>query len=121
MAERPGGDHSDESALLRAFGTGRDQLLRSGGESEVFALDHDRVLRLYRSRHEAPQRTAAQLRGLYESWRGIDIGIELPAIIDAGSAVALLYRRSAVLRPELLQLAAGRRYGPAASGAGQLS
>jgi putative membrane protein len=71
-----------EAELLAALGTGRDQLLGSGGESEVFALDHDRVLRLYRTRHEAPRHTAAQLRTLYDSWRGIDIGIELPLIIE---------------------------------------
>jgi putative membrane protein len=77
-------DHEGEAELLATFGTRRDQLLGSGGESEVFALDHDRVFRLYRSRHEAPRRTAVQLRGLYESWRGTEIGIELPLIIDAG-------------------------------------
>jgi putative membrane protein len=80
-----------EAELLTAFGTGRDQLLGSGGESEVFALDHDRVLRLYRSRHEAPRRTAAQLTALYQSWRGIDIGIELPLIIDMGERNGCLY------------------------------
>jgi putative membrane protein len=77
-------DHSGDNGLLRAFGTSRDQLLGSGGESEVFAVDHERVLRLYRSRHEAPQRTGAQLQALYESWRGVDIGIELPLIIEVG-------------------------------------
>jgi putative membrane protein len=80
-----------EAELLSAFGTGRDQLLGSGGESEVFALDHDRVLRLYRSRHEAPRHTASQLRALYESWRGIDIGIELPLIIDMGESSGRFY------------------------------
>ncbi|HEU4907733.1 MAG TPA: PH domain-containing protein, partial [Propionibacteriaceae bacterium] len=80
----PADDHQSEHHLLAAFGTGRDHLLGSGGESEVFALDHDRVLRLYRARHERPQHTAAQLRSLYDSWRDIDIGIELPMIIDMG-------------------------------------
>jgi putative membrane protein len=75
-------DHEGEAELLAAFGTGRDQLIGSGGESEVFALDQDRVLRIYRSRHEAPRRTAAQLYALYESWRRIDIGIELPLIME---------------------------------------
>ena len=84
-------DHSGDNGLLRAFGTSRDQLLGSGGESEVFAVDHERVLRLYRSRHEAPQRTAAQLQALYESWRGVDIGIELPLIIDAGEREGRFY------------------------------
>ena len=51
----PNDDHEGEADLLAAFGTRRDQLLGSGGESEVFALDHDRVLRLYRE----PARGAA--------------------------------------------------------------
>ena len=77
-------DHQGEAELLVAFGTGRDQLLGSGGESEVFAIDHERVLRLYRSRHEAPRRTAAQLQALYRSWAGCDIGLELPMILEWG-------------------------------------
>ena len=84
-------DHEGEAELLAALGTRRDQLIGSGGESEVFAVDHDRVLRLYRSRHEAPKRTAGQLRGLYESWRGTEIGIELPLIIDAGERNGRFY------------------------------
>jgi putative membrane protein len=70
--------------VLAAFGTGRDQLLGAGGESEVFAIDHERVLRLYRSRHEAPRRTAAQLHALYQTWAGSDIGLELPMVLDMG-------------------------------------
>jgi len=77
-------DHEGDAELLARFGIGRDQLLGSGGESEVFALDHERVLRLYRSRHEAPRQTAAQLRSLYASWHGIDIGVELPMIMETG-------------------------------------
>ena len=77
-------DHQGEAALLAAFGTGRDQLLGSGGESEVFGIDHERVLRLYRSRHEAPRRTATQLQALYQHWSGSDIGLELPLIIEVG-------------------------------------
>ena len=50
----------------------------------MYALDHDRVLRLYRSRHEAPRRTAAQLRALYQTWSGVDIGLELPLILEMG-------------------------------------
>jgi putative membrane protein len=79
-----GDDHEDDAELLARFGIGPDQLLGSGGESEVFALDHERVLRLYRSRHEAPRQTAAQLRSLYASWHGIDIGVELPMIMATG-------------------------------------
>gem|GEM_PF-304356 len=86
-----GDDHQGETKLLASFGTGRDQLLGWGGESEVFALDHDRVLRLYRSRHEAPRRTAAQLKDLYGSWRAVDIGIELPMIMELGERDGRFY------------------------------
>jgi putative membrane protein len=78
------GDHQGAAELLSIFGIGRDQLLGAGGESEVFAIDHERVLRLYRSRHEAPRRTAAQLHDLYQTWAGSDIGLELPVILDMG-------------------------------------
>ena len=77
-------DDAGEGAVLVAFGIGPDQLLGSGGESKVFALDHERVLRLYRTRHEAPEQTAYQLRALYQTWQHADIGIEVPMIIDVG-------------------------------------
>ena len=77
-------DHAGEAELLATFGTSRDRLLGAGGESEVFALDEERVLRLYRARHEAAKQTSAQLRPLYQSWAGTEIGIEVPLIIEAG-------------------------------------
>jgi putative membrane protein len=86
-----GDDHQAGAQLLASFGTGREQLLGWGGESEVFAVDHDRVLRLYRDRHEAPRRTAAQLKELYQSWHGIEIGIELPTIIEMGERDGRFY------------------------------
>jgi putative membrane protein len=77
-------DHAADEALLAQFGTSRERLLGGGGESEIFALDDQRVLRLYRQRHEAPQQTITQLRALYASWADSDVGIELPLIIEAG-------------------------------------
>jgi len=77
-------DHAGEPELLATFGTSRDRLLGAGGESEVFALDEQRVLRLYRARHEAARQTSAQLRSLYRSWTGAEIGIEVPLIIEVG-------------------------------------
>ena len=60
----------------------------SGGESEVFALDEGRVLRLYRSTHEAPALTAAQLRRLYDLWAATPpsgpVPFQVPRILDAG-------------------------------------
>jgi putative membrane protein len=77
-------DHAGEAALLASFGTGRDRLLGAGGESEVFALDDSRVLRLYRQRHEAPRQTIAQLQSLYALWADADISLELPMILEIG-------------------------------------
>ena len=77
-------DHAGEAALLAEFGTSRDRLLGAGGESEVFGLDEERVLRLYRSRHEAPEPTISQLRALYGMWARTDVGIEVPLILDSG-------------------------------------
>lgn len=75
----------DEAALLAAFGTDRSALLGAGSESEVFALsDPERVLRLYRSGHEAPDLTSGQLRSLYDFWRGTDVGVEVPLIWQTG-------------------------------------
>jgi putative membrane protein len=73
-----------EAEVLEAFGTNRNQLVGAGSESEVFALDEHRVLRLYRRRHEAPQQTAAQLQGLYAHWSGVDVGLEVPSTLQIG-------------------------------------
>ena len=80
-------DHGDQ-AVLAAFGIDRARLIGAGGESEVFALDDQRVLRLYRSTHEAPVVTSEQLRGLYGLWATSPateaIPLELPRILEAG-------------------------------------
>ena len=76
---------SGEDALLASFGTARERLIGSGGESEVFALDEQRVLRLYRSRHEAPLRVGHPTpRALPGTGTGVDVGIEVPSILDVG-------------------------------------
>ncbi len=77
--------------VLAAYGVGRDQLIGSGGESEVYALDEERVLRLYRGRPEAAAGPAAQLRGLYDSWSATDIGIEVPRILDSGERAGQVF------------------------------
>ncbi|GAA1827774.1 PH domain-containing protein [Microlunatus capsulatus] len=78
-------EREGEAEVLTAFGTTRDQLLGAGSESEVFALDEERVLRLYRGRHEAPQQTAAQLELLYRHWAGVDVGLEVPLTLQTGT------------------------------------
>ncbi len=74
-----------EAQVLRSFSIDRSQLLGAGSESEVFALpDGQHVLRLYRSGHEAPAAVAAQLQDLYGRWRGVDVGIEVPQVVEVG-------------------------------------
>jgi putative membrane protein len=77
-------DPSGEDEVLGYFDIGPSQLLGSGGESRVFALDDERVLRLYHATHEGPEPVAAQLRALYDSWAGVDVGVEVPRILAVG-------------------------------------
>ncbi|HEY5979670.1 MAG TPA: PH domain-containing protein [Microlunatus sp.] len=77
-------DEHGRQAVLERFGVAERELIGSGGESEVYALGSDRVLRVYRSGHEAPAAMIAQLRPLYAAWGGQRIGLELPQILDSG-------------------------------------
>ena len=77
-------DHQADAAILASFGTSRDRLLGGGGETEVFALDEERVLRLYRASHEAPDHTVAHLKHVYAGWSGVEVGIEVPQILEDG-------------------------------------
>jgi putative membrane protein len=84
--ERASGD-----AVLAGLGTGRDRLLGEGGESQVFALDDGRVVRLYRAGHESETSPVVdQLRHLYAFWDRTrppaGHGVELPLVLDAGVA-----------------------------------
>lgn len=79
------GGPAGADGLLATFGIDRSQLLGQGGECEVFALpDPERVLRLYRSEPELSHLVAGQLRGLYGSWAGTDIGVEVPLTYELG-------------------------------------
>ena len=59
-----------EDEILAGFGTSRDRLLGGGGETEVFALDEERVLRLYRRATRPRSQTVSQLRALYAAGPG---------------------------------------------------
>ncbi|GAA2095735.1 hypothetical protein GCM10009841_07070 [Microlunatus panaciterrae] len=78
----------DEETVLARFGIGTDQFLGAGGESRVFALDDSRVLRLYHAdsdqRGSEPTRHEEALASLYRGWAGVDIGLELPQILEVG-------------------------------------
>jgi putative membrane protein len=82
--ERASGD-----AVLAELGADRERLLGEGGESQAFALDDDRVLRLYRAGHEsATIPVVDQLRQLYGFWARTSppagFGVQLPLVLDAG-------------------------------------
>jgi putative membrane protein len=87
----PRDDPAGEAEVLASFGIGDADLLGSGGESRVFALGEQHVLRLYRRSHEAPQQTAHQLRALYDTWAGAKIGIEVPRTVDEGERAGRFY------------------------------
>jgi putative membrane protein len=80
----PSGERRGQQAVLDRFGLTERALLGGGGESEVYALGSDRVLRVYRATHEAPAAMIAQLRPLYDSWSRTDIGLQIPRILDSG-------------------------------------
>lgn len=70
--------------VLDRFGLSERDRLGSGGESEVYALGTDRVLRIYRGSHESPATMIRQLRPLYASWQSARLGLQLPQILDSG-------------------------------------
>jgi putative membrane protein len=80
-----------EAELLASFGTSRDQLLGSGGESEVFAIDEQLVLRLYRRPYDPSDHTVEQIRRLLDSWDDASIGLDVPKIIQAGEHAGRRY------------------------------
>jgi len=81
----------EETELLATFGTSRDQLLGSGGESEVFAIDEQRVLRLYRRPYDPSDQTVEQIRRLLDSWEDTNIGLDVPKIVQVGEHAGRRY------------------------------
>ena len=78
QAGRPG---PDEPAILARFGLAPDSLLGAGGESRVFALDCDRVLRIFHPSRTAPDPRPALLMA---SWADVDAGVRVPVVLDRG-------------------------------------
>lgn len=80
----PEAERRGRQQVLDRFGLDAQDQLGSGGESEVYALGADRVLRVYRGTHEAARAMITQLRPLYASWSGARIGLQVPLIWDSG-------------------------------------
>lgn len=72
---RPG---PDEPALLERFGIDATALLGAGGESRVFALDADRVLRVFNGRADPA------VIDLLDRWRDVDLGVLVPRVLERG-------------------------------------
>ena len=82
---------SDDRAVLEHFGLTEDALLGAGGESRVFALDQQHVLRVYRDDHEAAELMIDQLRPAYDYWSGVPTELELPRILDSGETAGRIW------------------------------
>lgn len=76
-------------AVLRRFGLSDQELLGSGGESRVYALDDDRVLRVF-----GPGATEAKIDGLlrfYETLDVTDVDFLVPDVLESGREDDLIY------------------------------
>ncbi|WP_203567522.1 phosphotransferase family protein [Aestuariimicrobium ganziense] len=76
---------SGEAAILARFGIGPDALLGAGGESRVFALDDQRVVRIFGGRPNL------DVVGHLESLAGVDIGVALPEVLEHGELAGQHY------------------------------
>ena len=86
-------ERASTDAVLAQLGTNRERLLGEGGESQVFALDDERVLRLYRAGDGdgVGSPVVGQVRQLYAFWDRTraqgDGELQLPVVLDAGETL----------------------------------
>jgi aminoglycoside phosphotransferase (APT) family kinase protein len=95
--------------LLNAFGVTSDRPLGSGQESDVFAIDDRRVLRLYR--HPSDQRHLAQLANFYTQLDRRDAPFLVPELIEFGERDGVAYAVEARVSGIDLAKALGRMEG----------
>jgi putative membrane protein len=76
-------------AVLKRFSLAADDLLGSGGESQVYALDEERILRLYRER--ADPEYVASLHEFYRALDGVTLPFSLPYMEEVGDVDGALY------------------------------
>jgi len=79
--------HGD--AVLERFSLGEHDLIGSGGESRVFALNDAMVLRLYRE--QADPAYVARLQTFYRTLEEVTLPFELPYMEEVGDADGALY------------------------------
>ena len=85
-----------DDPVLRHFSLSQDDLLGFGGESRVYALDDERVLRVYE--RGADRGYVDRLREFYESLRSGDLPFEIPVVIEIAAHGSLLYALEARIK-----------------------
>lgn len=83
-AALPGSGSTADEPVLRRFGIAGVAPLGSGGESVVYPLGTDHVLRIYHGTHEAAARMIEQLRPAYQAFAAVDLGFRTPMVIESG-------------------------------------
>lgn len=78
-----------DDAVLKRFSLSQDDLLGHGGESRVYALDDERVLRVYE--RGAYRAYVDRLRAFYDRLNRHDLPFEIPAVIEVATHGDLLY------------------------------
>lgn len=81
----------EDEAVLQRFGLTGVAPLGSGGESIVYPLGDDHVLRVYRSGHEAPTRMIEQLKPAYQAFSRVPLGFRTPVIVESGETAGRVY------------------------------
>jgi aminoglycoside phosphotransferase (APT) family kinase protein len=78
-----------DDPVLRRFSLSQDDLLGFGGESRVYALDDERVLRVYQ--RGVDRGYVDQLREFYDKLGSRDLPFEIPVVIEIATHGGLLY------------------------------
>jgi putative membrane protein len=81
----------DDAAILARFNIADTQPLGVGGESRVYPLDADRVLRVYRPGDDSAAELVDQLHRAYRVYEQYPIGLQLPMIAESGRVAGRFY------------------------------
>ncbi|SDS82612.1 PH domain-containing protein [Microlunatus soli] len=90
-AALPGSGTVADEAVLQRFGLTGVAPLGSGGESIVYPLGDDHVLRVYRSGHESATRMIEQLAPAYRAFSQVSLGFRTPVIVESGQVAGRTY------------------------------
>jgi putative membrane protein len=86
-----GSGSAEDDQILHRFGVAGVSPLGSGGESIVYPLGSDQVLRVYKGDHDSATRLIQQLRPAYQTFGQYDLGFRTPLIIESGELHGRVY------------------------------